>query len=262
MLLSVGGLSSTSAHAEGCTFAQGFAALHEFMPSQVGDCIDNATYNPETGDALQHTTGGILVWRKLDNLLAFTDGSSTWINSSDGLVQRASSELFSVEPSDGGQLSPPPAAGDQPVTVTVGVVEPVASDTSAPPSAPRGVPAPPTDTAPSVTAAPQSGGPTGVLQGHVSIGPLTPVQPAGPPQPASGAACSARSITVLGANNTAVVTAQLASDCSYRLELSPGTYTVRLTPLGLDRSAELPAKVVIISGATAQLDFSIDTGIR
>jgi zinc/manganese transport system substrate-binding protein len=67
------------------------------IPNQVGTCLDNESFNPDNGDTLQHTTGGLLVWRKADNWTAFTDGYQTWINGPNGLQQRPNNERFSWE---------------------------------------------------------------------------------------------------------------------------------------------------------------------
>jgi hypothetical protein len=84
-----GRAATTSAQQPGhCEFLLGFKALHDLIPSTVGDCIEDEYHNPDNGDALQHTTTGLLVWRKADNWTAFTDGSTTWINGPDGLVSR------------------------------------------------------------------------------------------------------------------------------------------------------------------------------
>src|SRR5690348_15285088 len=82
--------------ASGCTFVLGFAGLAATVP-QVGRCLDDEAHNPANGDAIQHTTGGLLVWRKADNWTAFTDGARTWIAGPYGLVRRANSQRFSWE---------------------------------------------------------------------------------------------------------------------------------------------------------------------
>ena len=66
-------------------------------PDKVGDCLENQRFNPENGDALQQTTGGLLVWRKADNWTAFTDGYRTWINGPYGLQARLNTEQFDWE---------------------------------------------------------------------------------------------------------------------------------------------------------------------
>lgn len=82
--------------AASCSFVLGFATLHDLIPQQVGSCVDNETA-AANGDALQHTTGGLLVWRKADNWTAFTNGYWTWINGPNGLQKRLNSERFSWE---------------------------------------------------------------------------------------------------------------------------------------------------------------------
>ena len=91
-----------------CQFILGFATLKALIdaaegPDKVGDCLENQRFNPENGDALQQTTGGLLVWRKADNWTAFTDGYRTWINGPHGLQARLNTETFDWE----GPATPP-----------------------------------------------------------------------------------------------------------------------------------------------------------
>lgn len=86
-----------AAQAAGCQFVLGFAALHDLIAQIVGQCLDDEQHNPANGDGLQHTTGGLLVWRKADNWTAFTDGYHTWINGPHGLEERLNSQRFSWE---------------------------------------------------------------------------------------------------------------------------------------------------------------------
>ena len=80
-----------------CRFVLGFKALHDLMPARIGVCRDNEQYDPTSGDALQHTSGGLLVWRKADNGTAFTDGSRTWVLGPRGLQQRPNGRRFGWE---------------------------------------------------------------------------------------------------------------------------------------------------------------------
>ena len=85
-----------------CQFILGFAALKALIdgaegPDKVGTCLENQRFNPDNGDALQQTTGGLLVWRKADNWTAFTDGYRTWLNGPHGLQARLNTEQFSWE---------------------------------------------------------------------------------------------------------------------------------------------------------------------
>ncbi|GEM_PF-3370943 len=104
-----------------CDFILGFKTLHELVPADVGGCLDNQAF-AANGDALQHTTGGLLVWRKADNWTAFTNGYMTWINGPTGLVSRLNSERFPWE--EAAAPSPTPVAAPSPpfnVTFDAGV---------------------------------------------------------------------------------------------------------------------------------------------
>lgn len=63
----------------------------------VGEPIIDETHNPESGDALQQTTKGLMVWRKADNWTAFTDGHRSWINGPHGVLVRLNTERFEWE---------------------------------------------------------------------------------------------------------------------------------------------------------------------
>lgn len=90
-----------------CRFVLGFQAIHDMIPSVVGGCTDNEGHNAQNGDALQQTSGGLLVWRKLDNWTAFTDGYHTWVNGPNGLQERLNSQRFSFEANpDGLPIAP------------------------------------------------------------------------------------------------------------------------------------------------------------
>lgn len=79
-----------------CQFVLGFKTLHDLASREIGDCIDNQTYD-SSGDAVQHTTKGLLVWRPADNWTGFTNGYMTWINGPTGLVQRLNWHRFAWE---------------------------------------------------------------------------------------------------------------------------------------------------------------------
>jgi len=98
------GLSAAAAaalpleQAAGCRFTLGFAALREQVgAAAVGDCLEDERHDGVTGDALQRTTGGLLVWRKSDNWTAFTDGARTWLAGPNGLQSRPNSQRFAWE---------------------------------------------------------------------------------------------------------------------------------------------------------------------
>jgi hypothetical protein len=105
---------SAAAQQTGCAFVLGFQALHDLIPQIVGDCLEDQHTNPETGDALQTTTRGLLVWRKADNWTAFTDGSQSWVNGPLGLQQRANTQRLWWEANpDGLTIFPPLTDGDR-----------------------------------------------------------------------------------------------------------------------------------------------------
>jgi hypothetical protein len=107
-------LPTGTARAQTCTFSFGFATLYNAIPTVVGNCIQNVQYDPVTGDGLQVTTNGLLVWTKSDNVSSFTDGFQTWIDGPFGLQMRLNSQVFAWEPNpDSLAITPPPVPGDQ-----------------------------------------------------------------------------------------------------------------------------------------------------
>ena len=100
------------ARAANCQFVLGFRTLHNLIPNVVGDCLTNEQHNPLNGDGLQKTTGptgsgGLLVWRKTDNVTAFTDGYRTWLIGPLGLQVRRNTERFAWEPKMSRTPAPP-----------------------------------------------------------------------------------------------------------------------------------------------------------
>ncbi len=79
------------------TFKLGFATLASMIPNIVGQPVENEHFNPATGDSLQRTTTGLMVWRKADNWTAFTNGYMTWINGPYGLQSRLNTARFPWE---------------------------------------------------------------------------------------------------------------------------------------------------------------------
>jgi hypothetical protein len=105
---------AASAPSSDCTFVLGFAQLHALLPDVVGACLEDEHHNPSNGDALQRTSGGLLVWRKADNWTAFTDGYRTWINGPLGLQDRPNDQRFWWEPNpDHLAIVPTPQPGER-----------------------------------------------------------------------------------------------------------------------------------------------------
>ncbi len=115
-------LMPTSVAAADCQFVLGFKTLRDLIGhDNVGECLENEHHNA-TGDSVQQTTGGLLVWRKADNWTAFTDGYRTWLNGPNGLEQRLNTERFEWEAdyAPGGGIATPtptptPAATATPI---------------------------------------------------------------------------------------------------------------------------------------------------
>jgi hypothetical protein len=82
-----------------CSFVLGFAAMHALIPDVSGPCAEDEHYDPITGDSLQATARGLMVWRKADNWTAFTDGYRTWVNGPIGLQERLNTQRFPWEAS-------------------------------------------------------------------------------------------------------------------------------------------------------------------
>ncbi|TAK35406.1 MAG: hypothetical protein EPO21_06030 [Chloroflexota bacterium] len=92
-------------------FKFGFKFLADQIPDVVGMPLENEFFDPIDGISHQETSTGMLIWRKADNWLAFTDGVRTWIHSASGIqVQNGDGTL--VEQT----LEPPSAV---PVTQAV-----------------------------------------------------------------------------------------------------------------------------------------------
>jgi hypothetical protein len=91
---------------EGCRFGPRFADLRDRLGAdRVGDCL--AAQRPaENGDLVQATSGGLLIERKADSSVAFSDGSQTWVDGPRGLLQRPNNQRFAWEAAAGGPILP------------------------------------------------------------------------------------------------------------------------------------------------------------
>jgi hypothetical protein len=104
----------------------------------------------------------------------------------------------------------------------------------------------------------------GTLEGHVTIGPLTPVQREGePPATPSPEAYAARKVVVFSEDGvTEIGRLPIDSHGNFYTELPAGTYVVDINHLGIDTAAGLPKEIEIKPGETTVVDIDIDTGIR
>ncbi len=108
----------------------------------------------------------------------------------------------------------------------------------------------------------------GLLQGNVSIRPLSPVEGPGEETEINCDAYVLRKILVYDEEGEKLIR-QVDIFCSaeenrayYQVWLEPGTYLIDINHIGVDSSGDVPATVEISSGTTFKLDIDIDTGIR
>jgi hypothetical protein len=103
----------------------------------------------------------------------------------------------------------------------------------------------------------------GFVEGHINIGPLTPVLHEGAPSPAvSAEAYAALQLAIFKADGKTKVTPLTPDkEGNFRQSLAPGTYVVAMPPRHITK-ANLPKTITIISDQTVRVDIEIDTGIR
>ncbi|MBV8083975.1 MAG: hypothetical protein JO247_04080, partial [Chloroflexi bacterium] len=76
-----------TAPAPNCQFQFGLEEMAALLPDQVGSCIANKMFDASR-DAMQETSHGLLSWSKTTNVVEFTNGEQTWVNSKYGLILR------------------------------------------------------------------------------------------------------------------------------------------------------------------------------
>ncbi len=103
----------------------------------------------------------------------------------------------------------------------------------------------------------------GFVEGHVNIGPVTPVLREGAPPPTvSAEEYAALQLTVFKVGGkTRVVQLMPDTKGNFRQGLAPGTYVVAMPSRKITR-ADLPKTITIVSGQIVHLDIEIETGIR
>jgi len=102
---------------------------------------------------------------------------------------------------------------------------------------------------------------SGYVAGHVTIGPICPVERVDQPCKPSPETYTSREVIVYGSDAATVKTrTHLDGEGNYRIALSPGKYFLQISPAGIREGEKKP--VTITSGTTTIVDFDIDTGIR
>ncbi|MFC1957167.1 hypothetical protein ACFLVY_02615 [Chloroflexota bacterium] len=103
----------------------------------------------------------------------------------------------------------------------------------------------------------------GILEGHVTIGPIWPVERPGEQKPIPPEVYEARKVMVYDKSGKRLFEeVSLSSDGYYKVELRSGTYTIDINRIGIDSSSDVPKQLVIESGQAVVLNIDIDTGIR
>ena len=115
----------------------------------------------------------------------------------------------------------------------------------------------------------QPGGPeTVLLQGAVTIGPLSPVEVPGENPVVPPEVFSARKLMIYDASGKRLVRevyfTQIGTGATgyYTAQIAPGTYTVDINHSGIDTADNLPQKITVSADETVTIDVHIDTGIR
>jgi hypothetical protein len=103
----------------------------------------------------------------------------------------------------------------------------------------------------------------GVVESKVTIGPLQPVERPGETPTVPPEVYRARKIMVYDSGHqTLVKQVDIDNQGYYRIELTPGIYTIDINHVGIDSSSDVPTQVEVKAGQTITLDIDIDTGIR
>jgi hypothetical protein len=110
-------------------FKLGFKALADQIPDVVGTPVESEYFNLSNGNSEQHTTKGLMVWRKADNWTAYTNGYMSWINGPNGVESRLNSDRFAWENEP--IAAAPPAASPTAVPAPAPTVPPAGGVTAA-----------------------------------------------------------------------------------------------------------------------------------
>jgi hypothetical protein len=104
------------------------------------------------------------------------------------------------------------------------------------------------------------GGPTGLLQGKVTLGPISPVEQVGGPPNTRPYSATIAVQTTGGATVDTVVSGQ---DGVFAVRLPAGSYRlVPRTPEGRPLPRAAPLDATVVADATTTITIAYDTGIR
>ena len=101
----------------------------------------------------------------------------------------------------------------------------------------------------------------GYVSGHVTIGPICPVEREGEQCVIPPETYTSREVLIYSANQTTVLErGKLDALGNYKMALQPGSYYVQISPAGIGPGEK--KAVTVKSFETAVVNFDIDTGIR
>ena len=109
---------------------------------------------------------------------------------------------------------------------------------------------------------------TVLLQGAVTIGPLSPVEGPGENHPVSPEVFNSRKLILYDESGEKMVReihfTQIDQGATgyYTAQIAPGTYILDINRLGIDSADNLPVKITVTEDETVTIDVNIDTGIR
>ncbi len=112
------------------------------------------------------------------------------------------------------------------------------------------------------------GAETVLLQGAVTIGPISPVVRPGETTPVPPEVFSSRHLVIMDETGKHLVRevyfTQIDSGATgyYTAQIAPGTYVIDINHAGMDRADGLPVQINAAADETITIDVNIDTGIR
>jgi hypothetical protein len=109
---------------------------------------------------------------------------------------------------------------------------------------------------------------TVLLQGAVTIGPITPVEIQGQNPIVPPEVFASRHLVIYDGSGKNLVRevyfTQIGQGATgyYTAQIAPGTYVIDINHSGIDRADGLPQKITVVDDETITIDVNIDTGIR
>lgn len=107
-----------------------------------------------------------------------------------------------------------------------------------------------------------------LIQGVVTIWPITPVEQPGQCPPVSPETFSSRKIMIYNESGEKLLKEvginQIGQTANgyYTVLIAPGAYSIDINYAGIDYADGLPKKITLTAGETVTVDINIDTGIR